>query len=104
MDQLMRTERVPDVALRPEQRPTPKGRQLRKVLRPIDPGDVVEHRAEEVVLCDVAIEALHHLGDIAGIEQIMCRPERRARRSKHRFWGMASREHPVRLAVFALLF
>ena len=64
------TERVALIARLTEQRPAPERGQLGQVLVPVDPCDLVEHRAEEVVLGDVGIEPADHLGDLVVAVQI----------------------------------
>ena len=63
--------RVAFVAGHRQQRAAPERRQLRKVRRPVDAGDVVEHWAEQRVLGDVGVEAPNHLGDLLEIDEIV---------------------------------
>src|SRR4029079_10200486 len=70
MDELVRPKWVSRVANRSEQGATPKGRPLRELRVPVDAGNVIEHRTEQVVLGDVTVEATHHLGDVVGIAQV----------------------------------
>ena len=60
VDKSVGAKRVPGVPGCPEQRPTPERRQLREVLGPVDPGNVVEHRMgwREYVQTDVSPVAL----------------------------------------------
>jgi hypothetical protein len=52
-----------------EQGPAPEVGELLEVRGPVDAGHVVEHRAQQVVLGDVGVEAADHLGDLRpGVE------------------------------------
>src|SRR5690606_24887260 len=52
--------------------------------RPVDLRHVVEHRAQQVVLCDVLVEAPDHLGDLLGRVEVAGRRRRVGGRSAHR--------------------
>ena len=73
VDQLVGSQWTPGVARQAEEQPAPEGGQLGQVLGPIDPGDVVEHRPEDVVLGHVAVEATHHLGHLGCVIEIPAR-------------------------------
>ncbi len=66
----MLTKRVALVARDPKQRPAPKPREFRKVLRPVDVGDVVEHRPKDIVLRHVGVETTHQFLHIFGGDNI----------------------------------
>jgi hypothetical protein len=77
VDQLMGSQWTPGVTRHAEEEPTPEGGQLGQVFGPVDPGDVVEHRAEDVVLGDVAVETTHHFGHLGWVIEIPARGPRR---------------------------
>jgi hypothetical protein len=64
MDRSVLCEGVALVPLGAEQRATPEGGELRKVLAPVDPSDVVEHGPEQRILCHRSVEPADDLLDV----------------------------------------
>lgn len=64
VDSLMLGERIALVSRLAQQDPLPELHQFGDVGRPVDLGDIVEDRSEEIVLGDIGVEASHHFFDL----------------------------------------